>query len=82
VDEKSDRPRWWHDGALSPEAVSLSVADVLAAWWEWLPWMDVTQPFSGALEEWPHRLTEGLAVARREWQAIGAWQQWRHARRK
>lgn len=67
---------------MDPIAIAAPVTDVLDAWWEWLPWVDVTAPFAGALEEWPARLTQGLAIARREWHSIGVWQQWRHLKRK
>ncbi len=77
VEGECDRPRWWCESEIHPGDASQAVVDVLEAWWEWLPWMDVAPPFPGAVSEWPHRLSLGLAEARREWAALVAWQRWR-----
>ncbi len=67
---ETPQPRWQHVPALDWDEVGERVGDVLAAWWRWLPGEDVAQPFPGAVEEWPRRLADGLAVCRREWAAI------------
>lgn len=77
-----DGPRHFYEGDISPRDFDAKVGDVLAAWWEWAPWVETAPPFPGAVFEWPARVADGLAVARSEWRAIQSWQQWRHMQKQ
>jgi len=68
--DETPQPRWQVPEGVDVVGGEEEVRDVLEAWWRWLPWEDVAPPFTGAVEEWPARCADGLAVCRREWAAI------------
>lgn len=71
VQAPSPQPRWASvvDIADACEAV----ADILEAFWSTVRWPNAP-PFSGGvLDAWPHRMAEGLALAREEWAAVTAY---------
>lgn len=62
----------WTEAQVDLKEAFEESADVRAAFFAWVQWQDAP-PFSGGvLTDWPARMVDGLAFARREWAAVNA----------
>lgn len=63
-------PRVRHRERVDVHRAAACVEDILVVWREVAAWPD-SQPFAGGVyDDWPHRMTRGLAVCHSEFQAV------------